>query len=109
MTMDTNPENLSERTGAPGSSDRQIGTAAKHAIDYVKESSSAGRIEELGTQAVSAAAVLYREGRLFLATNKEVVQAKAELSEAIRRNPLAAVGVAFTTGIILSLITRGRR
>ena len=30
-----------------------------------------------------------------------------ELSEAVRRNPLAAVGIAFTAGLFIALLTKG--
>jgi ElaB/YqjD/DUF883 family membrane-anchored ribosome-binding protein len=30
-----------------------------------------------------------------------------ELSEAVRRNPLAALGVAFTAGLFIALLTKG--
>jgi len=47
------------------------------------------------------------EERRALLPNNEVSQATAELSSAIRRNPLAAVGIAFTTGLVLALLARG--
>ena len=66
-----------------------------------------GQAAELGAKAVHAAETLYREGREFLAQNEEVAKATGELREAIRRNPLAAVGAAFAIGVIFSLLTRG--
>jgi ElaB/YqjD/DUF883 family membrane-anchored ribosome-binding protein len=34
-------------------------------------------------------------------------QATEHLSAAIRKNPLAAVGIAFSAGLLLALLTRG--
>jgi ElaB/YqjD/DUF883 family membrane-anchored ribosome-binding protein len=34
-------------------------------------------------------------------------QATEQLSAAIRNNPLAAVGIAFSAGLLLALLTRG--
>jgi ElaB/YqjD/DUF883 family membrane-anchored ribosome-binding protein len=65
-----------------------------------------GQMGELGAKALSAAEVLLREGKTFLEHNEDVVQAKTELSDVIRRNPLTALGVAFTTGILLAFLTR---
>jgi ElaB/YqjD/DUF883 family membrane-anchored ribosome-binding protein len=69
--------------------------------------SKSGQAAELGAAAVQAAETLYREGREFLAQNEEVTKATGELREAIRRNPLAAVGAAFALGVVFSLLTRG--
>jgi hypothetical protein len=66
-----------------------------------------GPAAELGAKAVHAAETLYREGREFLAQNEEVTKAAGELREAIKRNPLAAVGAAFALGVVFSLLTRG--
>jgi ElaB/YqjD/DUF883 family membrane-anchored ribosome-binding protein len=46
------------------------------------------------------------EERHALLANNEVSQATAELIGAIRRNPLAAVGIALTTGLVLALLAR---
>lgn len=79
----------------------------EHAVEAAKELVSGGQIDQLRTKAVSTAANLYREGREFLANNEEVSQATAEMTDAIRRNPLAAVGIAFTAGLVLALLARG--
>jgi ElaB/YqjD/DUF883 family membrane-anchored ribosome-binding protein len=79
----------------------------ENAVEAAKELIAGGQIDQLRTKAVSTAANLYREGRDFLANNEEVGQATAEMTDAIRRNPLAAVGIAFTAGLVLALLTRG--
>ncbi len=79
----------------------------ENSVEAAKELVSGDQIDQLRTKAVSTAANLYREGREFLANNEEVSQATAEMTEAIRRNPLAAVGIAFTAGLVLALLTRG--
>jgi ElaB/YqjD/DUF883 family membrane-anchored ribosome-binding protein len=82
-------------------------SAVDNAVEAAKELIAGGQIDQMRTKAVSTAANLYREGREFLANNEEVGQATAEMTEAIRRNPLAAVGIAFTAGLVLALLTRG--
>ena len=57
--------------------------------------------------AADAAAALYRSSRDRLADNSEFDKAKDELRESIRKNPLAAIGIAFTAGLLVALITRG--
>lgn len=66
-----------------------------------------GPIEDLAGKAAATASTLYREGRAFLADKKEVSRAAAELSHSVRRNPLAAVGIAFTAGLVLALLIKG--
>ena len=71
-------------------------------------SSSGGPIsDQLRTKAADAASALYREGRERLANNEELARARDSLSDSIRKNPLAAVGIAFTAGLLLALLTRG--
>ena len=53
------------------------------------------------------ASAIYREGRELLTSSEERARAKDQVSESIRRNPLAAVGVAFTAGVLLALLMRG--
>jgi ElaB/YqjD/DUF883 family membrane-anchored ribosome-binding protein len=63
-------------------------------------------LEQLRSKAAGAASTLYRESREFLAQNDELSKAAEQLSGAIRKNPLAAVGIAFTAGLVLALLTR---
>jgi ElaB/YqjD/DUF883 family membrane-anchored ribosome-binding protein len=43
----------------------------------------------------------------MLANNGELAKAADNLGAAIRKNPLAAIGVAFSAGFLLALLTRG--
>ena len=43
----------------------------------------------------------------FFANNEDLSKAKDQFSDSIRKNPLAAVGIAFTAGLLLALLTRG--
>ncbi len=80
---------------------------ATQALDSAKGAMAGADLDELGSKAAAAASTLYRQGREILSSNEELTQAKEELTGAIRRNPLAAVGIAFTAGLVLALITRG--
>jgi ElaB/YqjD/DUF883 family membrane-anchored ribosome-binding protein len=80
---------------------------AQHALDGAKEMVAGADFDELRTKAVDAGSALYREGRELLANNQELAKAKDQLSHSIRKNPLAAVGIAFATGVLLALLTRG--
>ena len=87
-----------------------LSAAAKHArqaLDGAKELVSGADLDQLRTKTADAASTLYREGRDLLANNKELAKAKDQLSESIRKNPIAAVGIAFTAGLLLALLTRG--
>lgn len=80
---------------------------AQHALDGGKEMVAGADFGELRTKAAEAASALYREGREFLASNEELAKVKDQLSHTVRKNPLAAVSVAFTAGVLLALLTRG--
>ena len=76
------------------------------------DAASSGRIEsgsigDLAGNAAATASTLYREGRAFLANNEEVSRAADDLGHSVRRNPLAAVGLAFTAGLVLALLVKG--
>jgi len=89
-----------------------LSAAAKHAqqaLDGAKELVAGADLDQLRTKAADAASTLYREGRDLLANNEELAKAKDQLSESVRKNPLAAVAIAFTAGLLLALLTRGRR
>ncbi len=64
-------------------------------------------LDQLRAKAGDAAGALYRSGQDLLANSPELTQAKDDLRESIRSNPWAAVGIAFTAGLLLALITRG--
>lgn len=80
---------------------------AQHAMDSAKDFVAGAGMDQLQTKAADTASSLYREGRDLLANSEELAKAKDQLSESIRRNPLAAVGIAFTAGLVLALLTRG--
>ena len=80
---------------------------AQQAIENAKELVAQAHLDEVGAKAATAASNLYREGRDRLAANEELSQAGEQLSAAIRKNPLAAIGIAFSAGLLLALLTRG--
>jgi len=101
--------NQNDEPGRPTAS-ATLSAAAKHAqqaIDSAKEFVAGANLDQLRTKAADAASTLYREGREALANSEELARAREQLSESIRRNPLAAVGIAFTAGLVLALLTRG--
>jgi ElaB/YqjD/DUF883 family membrane-anchored ribosome-binding protein len=87
---------------------------AEAAIERVKELASGADfdrlradLDQLRSRLGEAAATLYREGRDRLASNEDLARAGEEATSAIRRNPLAAVGIAFVAGLLLALLFRG--
>ena len=62
---------------------------------------------DIGERAAETASNLYRGGRELLAGNEDLSKAADNLSAAVRKNPLAAVGIAFSAGLLLALLTRG--
>lgn len=80
---------------------------AQHAMDSAKEFVAGADLDQLRTKAADTASALYREGRDLLADSEPLAKAGEQLSESIRRNPLAAIGIAFTAGLVLALLTRG--
>jgi ElaB/YqjD/DUF883 family membrane-anchored ribosome-binding protein len=88
----------------------EAGSAARHAqhvVDAAKEYLAAADLDQLRTKAADAASAVYRESRDFVSNNPELAKATDELRQSIRRNPLAAIGIAFTAGLLLALLTRG--
>ena|SRR5271166_1926904 len=80
---------------------------AQHAMDGAKEMVAGTDFDQLRTKASDTASAIYREGRELLTSSEERARAKDQVSESIRKNPLAAVGVAFTAGVLLALLMRG--
>ena len=80
---------------------------ARQAFDAARDVVAGTDLDELRTKAADAAASLVREGRDLLSNNPDLARATNELRESIRRNPFAAIGIAFTAGLVLALITRG--
>lgn len=79
---------------------------AQHAIDSAKDIVAGADLDQLKAKTADAAAAIARQGRELL-DRDEVVNAREQLSDQIRKNPLAAVGVAFTAGLLIALLTRG--
>jgi ElaB/YqjD/DUF883 family membrane-anchored ribosome-binding protein len=93
-------------TTAQQALDSAKGTA-QQALDSAKGIVSQAHLDEVGARAAAAASDLYQQGRDRLASNEELSQAAEQLSGAIRKNPLAAVGIAFSAGLLLALLARG--
>jgi len=81
--------------------------AAQQALDSAREYASQTHLDDVGAKAAAAASNLYQQGRDRLANTEELSQAAEQLSGAIRKNPLAAVGIAFSAGLLLALLARG--
>jgi ElaB/YqjD/DUF883 family membrane-anchored ribosome-binding protein len=113
MTTD-HPEGGGKPDSEQGEAARQGSAAlaaaaktAQQALEGAKGLVSQAHLEDVGARAADAASNLYREGRDRLANSEELAQATEQLSAAVRRNPLAAVGIAFSAGILIALLTRG--
>ena len=110
MTKKDHPENGEEAQSHENQSAAALSAAAKRAqqaLESAKELVAQAHLDEVGAKAAAAASNLYREGRDRLPGNEELSQATEQLSAAIRKNPLAAVGIAFSAGLLLALLTRG--
>ena len=94
MTKKDHPENGEEAKGHESQSAATVSAAAKHALESAKDIVAQAHLDDVGAKAAAAASNLYREGRDRLADNEELSQAAEQLSAAIRKNPLAAVGIA---------------
>jgi ElaB/YqjD/DUF883 family membrane-anchored ribosome-binding protein len=101
--------NQNDDSGKTTASERLAAAAkhAQHAMDSAKDFVAGADMDQLRTKAADTASALYREGRDLVTNSEELAKAKEQLSESIRRNPLAAVGIAFTAGLVLALLARG--
>ena len=84
--------------------------AAKHAqqaVESAKGLVAGANLDDVGARAAETASNLYRGGRDLIANNEDLSQAAENLSAAVRKNPLAAVGLAFSAGLLLALLVRG--
>ena len=87
-----------------------MSSVAKHAqraMDSAKDFVAGANLDDVRAQAAETASNLYRGGRELLAGNEDLSKAADNLSAAVRKNPLAAVGIAFSAGLLLALLTRG--
>jgi len=80
---------------------------ARAAIGDAKDYVANTDFDALRGKAADAASAAYQSGREMLGGNEQIAKATDEFAASIRRNPLAAVGIAFTAGIVLALLTRG--
>ena len=112
--MTDEPESFDELSAAQNRADQQgsaaMSSVAKHAqraMDSAKDFVAGANLEDVRAQAAETASNLYREGRDLIAGNEDLSKAADNLSAAVRKNPLAAVGFAFSAGLLLALLTRG--
>ncbi|MFY9971343.1 MAG: hypothetical protein WAK41_18255 [Roseiarcus sp.] len=80
---------------------------AQQAIDSAKDLAAGVDVDQLRSRAADAASALYQGGRDLLPNSDQLSKATDQFSNSIRKNPLAAVGIAFTAGLLLALLTRG--
>lgn len=80
---------------------------AEIALENIKQALKEDSLEDLGVKASTAASTLLSEAEALVAESEALARAKAELSGAVRRSPLAALGIAFGAGLLLALLTRG--
>ncbi len=102
----TNHDDEAGRT-TPSSTISAAAKHAQHAVDSAKEFVAGADLDQLRSKASDAASAIYAHGRELLSNSDELTKAKDQLSDSIRKNPLAAVGIAFTAGLLLALLTRG--
>jgi len=110
MTKKDHPENGEEPQGHEIPSAAALSAAAKRAqeaLENARDIVAQAHLDDVGAKAAAAASNLYREGRDRLAGNEDLSQAAEQLTAAIRKNPLAAVGIAFSAGLLFALLTRG--
>ena len=112
--MTDEPESFDELSAAQNRADQQgsaaMSSVAKHAqraMDSAKDFVAGANLEDVRAQAAETASNLYRGGRDLIAGNEDLSKAADDLSAAVRKNPLAAVGIAFSAGLLLALLTRG--
>ncbi|MGB7972868.1 MAG: hypothetical protein WCF81_00670 [Roseiarcus sp.] len=113
--MTDEPESFDELSAAAQNKAAEQGSSAaaavakqaQRAMDSAKDFVAGANLDDVSARAAETASNLYRGGRELIASNDELSKAADNLSAAVRKNPLAAVGVAFSTGFLLALLTRG--
>jgi ElaB/YqjD/DUF883 family membrane-anchored ribosome-binding protein len=80
---------------------------AQQAVDSAKEFVAGTDFDQLRAKASDATAALYRQGRDMISNSDELSKARDQFTDSIRKNPIAAVGIAFTVGLVIALLTRG--
>lgn len=110
MTDKDDSETSGDSPGQRSASAAALGAVAKHAheaMESARELAAGANLDEIGARAAETASNLYRGGRDLIADNEDLSRAADNLSVAVRKNPLAAVGVAFSAGLLLALLFRG--
>ncbi len=98
---------MADREDRAGEAPGDLAKRAQSAIGAAKDFVAGADLDQLRAKAGDAAGALYQSGRDLLANAPELDKAKDDLRESIRSNPLAAVGIAFTAGLLIALLTRG--
>lgn len=80
---------------------------AQDALGAARDLVAGADLDQLRKKATDAATAVYQEGRNFVSNSLDLAKAKDDLRGSIRKNPLAAIGIAFTAGLLLALLTRG--
>jgi hypothetical protein len=96
-----------EPAAQPGGSIAAAIRRAEIALQNVKRALKEENLEDLSAKAAEAAATLIKEGEALIGESETLTRAQTELTGAVRRHPLAALGVAFGAGLLLALLTRG--
>jgi ElaB/YqjD/DUF883 family membrane-anchored ribosome-binding protein len=107
MTMPHDPESSDDARGLAAGAISAATKQAQRAIDSARGAVGGTDLDDLSAKASAAASSLYQGGRDLLANNEDLSKAAEHLSAAVRKNPLAAVGVAFSAGLLLALLVRG--
>ncbi len=102
MNSNDDAENVSPIEPRSGAAKR-----AQDALGAARDLVAGADLDQLRKKAADAAAAVYHEGRNLVSNSPDLAKAKDELRDSIRQNPLAAIGIAFTAGLLLALLTRG--
>jgi ElaB/YqjD/DUF883 family membrane-anchored ribosome-binding protein len=87
-----------------------VASVAKHAHEAMESAKglvTGANLDDVGARAAETASNLYRGGRELITGNEDLARAADNLGAAVRKNPLAAVGIAFSAGLVLALLVRG--
>ena len=87
-----------------------VSAVAKHAqaaIESAKGFVAGANLDAVGARAAETASNLYQGGRELISGNDDLARAADNIGAAVRKNPLAAVGIAFSAGLLIALLTRG--
>ena len=98
----TDNQDVTQTPAGPSSAVSRV----QQTIGAAKDAVASADLDQIRAKAGETATALYRQGRDDLA-NADFDTAKGELRDTIRKNPLAAIGIAFTAGLLVALITRG--